>query len=569
MLLFLGSAAAAPGDLDPTFGADGVVETAIGSAAIARAMALQPDGKIVLAGIAYPGGIALARYRPDGRLDPTFGTGGLVTGPDGVVLAVAIQPDGRIVTAGRNNDTDYAMTVTRYLPNGSIDSAFGSGGVAAGPTGDANAVAIQADGKIVVAGDSPDPNMESSNEFTLIRFLSGGTPDPDFGSNGVVLTRVGSSSTASGIALQPDGNIVAGGSGVVGELRMAMARYQPNGHLDPTFGASGVVTDPVAGRFAAATSITLDTAGRVVAAGYADGKVAVARYRTDGSVDRTFGANGSTTVGSGGLEEADAIALQPDGRIVVTGGGANVFALLRFGADGALDSTFGDDGISRKALGVFSGASAVAVEPDGPILAAGYASHANETNFVVARYRVTSPTAIHAEPVVVPYGRRITVAGNATQAEPGTSVELWAKGCYAISERRSSVTTQRADGSWNTRATPRSRTVYRSRIGGDRSEAVIVHVRPRLSIARTSGGVRVRVLFGHELSGEVVVLQRFGRGQWIDLAQRVLTQLGRTRDGVVSGANFRPPRRGRYRALLRQPNPYVCFADAVSRAIRR
>ena len=222
-------------------------------------------------------------------------------------------------------------------------------------------------------------------------------------------------------------------------------------------------------------------------------------------------------MGSGGLDEAEAIALQPDGRIVVTGLGANAFAVMRLGADGGLDSTFGDDGISRKALGVFSGASAVAVQPDGPILAAGYVSHASETNFVLARYRHTSPTAIHAEPVVVPYGRRITVAGNATQAEPGVSVELWAKGCYAVSERRSSVTTQRMDGSWNARATPRSRTVYRSRIGGDRSGAVIVQVRPRVSIARTSGRVRVRVLFGGELSGEVVALQRFESGQWLDV----------------------------------------------------
>ena len=244
MLLFLGSAAAAPGDLDPTFGTGGVVETAIGSAASARAMVLQPDGKIVLAEQCVPGRDSrVARYSPDGRLDPTFGTGGFVTGPEGTALAVAIQPDGRIVTAGRNNNTDYVMTVTRYLPNGNIDSAFGSGGVAARfLPGDANAVAIQADGKILVAGGSPDPNMGSSNEFTLIRFLSGGTPDPDFGSNGVVRTRVGSSDTAWGLALQANGKIVAGGSGGVDELRMAIARYEPNGELDPTFGANGVVT---------------------------------------------------------------------------------------------------------------------------------------------------------------------------------------------------------------------------------------------------------------------------------------------------------------------------------------
>jgi uncharacterized delta-60 repeat protein len=563
-------ALAAPGDLDSSFGMGGFAETAIGSAASARAMALQTDGRIVLAGSAYPGGIALARYTPDGRLDPTFGGGGLVTGPEGTVLAVAIQQDGRIVTAGRNNDTDYVMSLTRYLPNGAIDSTFGSGGIVAGPPGDANAIAIQADGKIVVAGGSPDPDTGSTSEFTLLRFLSGGAPDPDFGSKGAVRTQIGSSSAARGLALQPDGKIVAGGWGGVNELRMAIARYERDGDLDPTFGSDGVATDPVAGRSAAVTRIALDAQGRIVAAGYTGLRMAVARYEPDGRVDRTFGTNGAATLGSGGLQGAGGVALQSDGRIVLVGYGANVFAVVRYLGDGTLDSTFGESGISRSAIGVRSGAEAVAIQPDGRILAAGSASYEGGTYFALARYRVSSPTAIHALREVVSYGARVGIAGTARPPEAGRPVEVFARGCYSASDHRIGVASERSSGDWSAHAKPRSRTAYRARIAGDRSEAVTVQVRPRISVRSARGRVQARVLFGRSLSGEMVALQRFrpAPGRWLDVRLRELARVGKTRRGIISAATFHAQRNGRVRVILRQPNPYACFADAISRAVR-
>ena len=556
-LLLLKPAHAAPGDLDPSFGTGGIVETAIGSAASARSMALQSDGRIVVAGWSYPEGSFVARYLPNGTLDSSFGSGGFVTGPDAWSPMVALQLDGKILVTASET-----FSVRRYLPNGSLDLGFGTGGTASGPTGYSEAVTVQPDGKILLLGrSSQQPGI------TVVRFLAGGTLDPAFGSSGVVQTLIDGAS-ANDIALQPDGKIVVGGSLSFGDRRFALARYEQGGDLDPTFGSGGFVSEPVGGRSAGAQAIALDAFGRVVAAGNADGRVAVARYEPDGSVDRSFGTNGAATVGTGGLGSAEGLALQPDGRIVVTGTGANVFALLRFSPDGSLDPTFGDEGISRKALGVYAGVGALAIQPSGQIVGAGFVARESETHVALARYRVSSPTAIHAEPRVVRYGSRVTVAGTAAQGQAGSSVEIVARDCYAFSDHRAALTTQRTGGNWSAAVTPRSRTAYRARLAGDRSEAVTVQVRPRLSLQNRKG-VTVRVLFGHSLSGESVVLQRGRSGAWIDVRQSELTRLGRARDGVVSGATFRAPPNGRLRAMLRQPNPYACYATAVSRTVTR
>lgn len=559
LVLFLGSAAAAPGDLDPSFGTVGIVETAIGSAAMARSIALQPDGRIVVAGWSYPEGSFIARYMLNGTLDTSFGNGGFVTGLGAAWMPrVALQPDGKILVTASET-----FSVRRYLSNGDLDTGFGAGGTATGPAGSSRAIALQPDGGILVAGSS-----SQQVGITIVRFLADGTLDPAFGSSGVVHTQIDGAS-ANDIALQPDGKIVVGGSMTYGDGRFALARYEQDGDLDPTFGSGGFVTDPVGGRFAGAQAIALDLSGRIVAAGYADGRVAVARYGPGGSVDRSFGTNGAATVGTGGLGGAEGLALQPDGRIVVTGTDANVFALLRFRSDGTLDPTFGDEGISRKALGLFAGLSSLAIQPSGQIVAVGFVSRESETHVALARYRVSSPTAIHAQPLVVRYGSRATVAGAAAQAQAGSRVEIVAQGCYAFSDHRAASTTQRADGNWSAAVTPRSRTAYRARLAGDRSEPVTVQVRPRLSIQRGPKGVAARALFGHSLAGESLVLQRMRSGAWVDVRQNELTRPVRTRDGVVSRATFAAPPSGRVRVMLRQPNPYACYATAVSQAISR
>jgi uncharacterized delta-60 repeat protein len=194
--------AAHPGDLDPSFGTGGTVTTAFGtSGTSAYAIALQGDGKIVAAGgTGLQDAFALARYNPDGSLDKTFGTGGLVmTGINELagVNAVAVQEDGKIVVAGSSGGVQGFFTLARYNPDGRLDKTFGAGGPVFGTSGSANALALQGDGKIVAAGST------ENTTFALVRYNPDGILDGTFGTGGTVTTAFGTSgSSASAVALQ-------------------------------------------------------------------------------------------------------------------------------------------------------------------------------------------------------------------------------------------------------------------------------------------------------------------------------------------------------------------------------
>ena len=567
MVLFFGSAAAAPGDLDPSFGNGGEAEAVISSAAIAEDLAVQPDGKIVVAGSSNYG-LALARFNTDGSLDSGFGSGGTVsgpTGPYGVAFAVAIQADGKILAGGWS--AEGSMAVVRFTASGSVDESFGVGGVAAGPAGVVRGVVVQPDGKIVLAGSGPDPVASAHENVLLLRFDPDGTPDAGFGSNGVVRTRIGADSDAWALALQADDKILVAGRG--GDFRnmMAVARYEPDGQLDPTFGTDGITT---ATPWSAA-SIGVEPDGRIVVAGSADSGLAIMRLRPNGALDASFGSNGIVTIGTGGLRGAWDLALQSDGHIVVGGQGPSVFTLVRLGVGGKVDPSFGQDGISRASFGFWSEARAVALQADGRILAAGFNSHESETHFAVARYRVASPSTIEAAPTVVPYGTRIMLEGRATDARAGASVRMLARNCFELSTKSVGATAEDAGGAWTTSVTPRGRTSYRAEIDGDRSVPVDVQVRPRVTIRRlTRSRVQVRVLYGHSLAGETIELQRFRGSSWGHVRFGALSRLGRVRGGAVSNVTLKTGQRhGAIRAVLDQPNEYACYASAVSRTIHR
>jgi uncharacterized delta-60 repeat protein len=271
------------GSLDPTFGSDGRVITKVGGGGVAFALALQPDGKLVVAGsvngdLSFAHGLttgdqfAIARYTAGGSLDNGFGTGGLVTSAFGLLAAqaqaVVLQPDGKIVAAGAGQvdpNTPPGIVVARYEPDGSLDSSFGSNGVAATPSPAsrqcdgcglyANALAIQADGKLVAAGQS----CTAGCSFALDRYNPDGSLDTSFGTGGRVTTSFGSIDSCSGgggdfanaVALQPDAKIVAVGYSNFGRCSpnydtFALARYEPSGSLDPSFGKAGKVKTSVA-----------------------------------------------------------------------------------------------------------------------------------------------------------------------------------------------------------------------------------------------------------------------------------------------------------------------------------
>jgi uncharacterized delta-60 repeat protein len=382
----------------------GRVTTDFGGLDMARAVVVQPDGKPVVAGLTedfatFVGRIGLARYLPDGRLDPAFGSGGLVTTGGGFSSATALvlEPDGRLVTTARFGSgptTDFALT--RYLPEGRTDPTFGTKGkviTSFGAFAVPNALARQPDGKLVAAGHvEGDPN---TFRLALARYLPDGRLDPTFGTNGKVTTDFGGDGFAFAVAVQADGRLVAAGSsGTTDDADFVLVRYLATGELDTSFGSGGrVVTDFGAGvEEDIAWAVVVQPDGRLVAAGHAGDATAldfaVVRYLPDGRPDPEFGTAGTVTTDLGQVESAKALVLQPDGKLVVAGdtGGplGDDFALARYLPDGSLDPAFGTGGRVTTDFGDLDFAFALALAPDGRLVAAGLAEPGSD--FALARY---------------------------------------------------------------------------------------------------------------------------------------------------------------------------------------
>jgi uncharacterized delta-60 repeat protein len=337
------------------------------------------------------GGPAVALAAP-GDLDPTFGNGGIVItsfGGSDVASAVVVQPDGKLVVAGRTNiagNTVFALA--RYNANGGLDPTFGTGGLVTtdfGSTDQAFAVALQGDGKIVTAG-------RRGSDVIVARHNADGSLDTVFGSNGRVITNFGATEQALALVLQPDGKIVVAGRtnkpAPNGNFDFALARYESGGAVDNTFGTLGLVTTDFGGSVDRAFAMALQPDGKLVVAGDSDANFALARYNSNGSLDPGFGAGGKVITTFGGIDQASAVTLQPDGKIVVAGqtdtGVSIDFALARYMPDGSLDGAFGSGGrVTTNFTGTSDDlGSAVALQSDGKIVVGG----ASNGNFALARY---------------------------------------------------------------------------------------------------------------------------------------------------------------------------------------
>jgi uncharacterized delta-60 repeat protein len=429
MLMFSASeqmAQAAGGDLDPTFGTGGQVTTDFNrSTDIANAVALQPDGKLVVVGQTYTNNdytgedFAVARYNVDGTLDTTFGARGKVKtdfpGLAAVASSVLVQPDGKILVAGGAfpNFTFLGdFELVRYNPDGSLDTSFGNGGIVTtsfpGQGSYAFALALQSDGKIIAAGTdfvnfSSEDN--SDTDFALERYNPDGTPDTTFGNGGQVTTDFdGFNDDVFSILIQADGKLVAVGSAKnpANFYDFALARYLANGTIDTTFGVAGKVrTDFGHAGFDQARSAALQPDGKIVAAGttiFNNGlsePFAVARYNSNGTLDTTFHGDGKLQIDFGSFDQtAYSVFLQPDGKIVTAGypnteSSDSDFLLARLKTNGSLDRTFGIGGKDRTSFGDLNGGAYGAVlQPDGKIVAAGFNATPtrNFAEFALARY---------------------------------------------------------------------------------------------------------------------------------------------------------------------------------------
>ncbi len=397
------NATAQAGTLDTTFSNDGIVTTDYGSLNdFATGIAVQTDGKIVIVGQEQISGsnhqFMVGRYLVNGIIDSTFGTNGQTftnfgNSFDGAT-AVAIQSDGKIVAAGYVAPA-YSFAVARYTSDGILDTTFNSTGKVTTTMGGvgATAIAIQSNGKIVVAGSS-------GLNFGLVRYNTNGIMDTTFGVNGKVTTPFTGYGCAFGVALQPDGKIVAGGTitNIGTGDDFAIARYDSSGILDTTFNASGkFVVDIREDNADEARAMDLQLDGKILLAGYSlntNQDFAIIRVNPVGTLDTTFGISGIQTFNINNTDNyLTCMALQPNGKILMSGinyynaTSTDEILLIRIDANGILDNTFGNAGkVITHINYLYDEAYGIALQSDGKILLTGTAQFSSDVNVAVLRY---------------------------------------------------------------------------------------------------------------------------------------------------------------------------------------
>jgi uncharacterized delta-60 repeat protein len=345
----------------------------------------------------------LLRFNPDGSLDTSFGSGGTASTEignhgDDSLHAIALQPDGKIIAAGdtytvpQDLDWDRDFALVRFNPDGSLDTSFDSDGILTTTIntrdGDVvNSVAVQPDGKIVAAGDTY--LSWNSSDFALARYNPDGSLDTSFDGDGIVITNYKQYDHISDLAIQPDGKlVVAGYAGTHNyDDDCALVRYNSDGSLDTSFGSGGFVTI----NFSEAdndygNSLALQEDGKIVVAGVSNDTgftiFVLARLNPNGSLEKTAGVRYDEEDNS-----ASAVAIEPSGNIIALGSIDKKFGLARFNPDFKLDTSFSDDGILTTSIGDESGGVAIVVLSDGKLLVAGNTSISNGAYFVIARYK--------------------------------------------------------------------------------------------------------------------------------------------------------------------------------------
>jgi uncharacterized delta-60 repeat protein len=401
------------GTLDGTFDADGVVKTNLGAdGATINGMLLGAGYTVVgFAGGYYTDAdVALARYSATGALDPAFDSDGVRFDDFGRAWSeagdVAIQPDGRIVLAGMvSRAASDNFAAVRFLPDGTPDSSFAGNGrleVSAGDlNGQARALLIQADDRIVLGGHGARPG-DASYGFALLRLQIDGSADPGFGDNGIVITPKYISGTVTDLLQQPDGKLIA--AGLYFDLysaHTALARYHTDGRIDSTFGPDGTGIWSSFAQFnedPLGPAVAFQPDGRIVLACEYGGSlpyrdVLLRRLTADGIVDSSFGTNGYVITDLGpGRDTARGIAIRPDGRIVVAGWtemyNVTKAFVLRYLPNGSVDTSFGDDGLVLiDLLGPFQPGAAMAlrIQSDGRIVVAGFGTPEEHADFAAVR----------------------------------------------------------------------------------------------------------------------------------------------------------------------------------------
>jgi uncharacterized delta-60 repeat protein len=412
MALAAPAASAAPGDLDPTFSEDGLASAGFEDESGASAVAVQPSGRIVVAGGRED--FDLAVFKADGTPDTEFSGDGRLTTDFGYeeegANAVVVQPNGKIVAAG---EAGPFFALARYNADGSPDTSFGGGDgkvLTDFPETDfdaANALVLQPNGKLVAAGMAW-PDTDSPQSIALARYESDGSLDEGFGEDedGLVVTSFPESEgdVANAILLRPSGKLVAVGTvhdppNGIGRGEVGLVQYESDGSPDKGFGGGDGMAS--ARSVTQATSAALAPNGEIAVAGGFQSFL-TGRFEADGSVDSGYDGEGALFPGWHGEGRlAYGVAVQKDGRVIAAGtiedenSGEVDYAVARYDTEGANDTSFGEDGmVTTDFEGSNNGARAIALQPDGKIVVAG----GSEEGFGVVRYEGDPPPPSTPEP---------------------------------------------------------------------------------------------------------------------------------------------------------------------------
>jgi uncharacterized delta-60 repeat protein len=441
----------AVGDLDPTFGGGTLVKDIAKANDFAFAVAVQADQKVLVAGRADCGAtgsnFAVQRYNTDGTLDSSFGNAGTVLTDMGSsfdsAYSIAIQADGKIVvggeTTGATTGTDFALV--RYNADGSIDTTFGVNGRVdtdfSGDTDQLASIAITSDGHVVAAGWSM---LNGLPQFAAARYMSTGALDSTFGAGGLSVNEFAAGyGQAKSMAVMSDGSVVVAGIGVdfssFGTDYLAM-KLTPAGVLDSNFGSGGFAVVDLGGDSETAYAVAVQSDGKVVLAGESyDSNTGrddfgVARLTNSGLMDSSFGANGVAFADFGNdFDQASSVAVQLDGKIVVGGiatvGGKSEFGVARFTSAGVLDSSF-KGGQVTVAIGSEASASAMAIDGQGRVVLSGFALN-NQGFYDFATMRIigknnVAPTANAGGSYMVDTGGSVQVNGSSSSDSDGVIV---------------------------------------------------------------------------------------------------------------------------------------------------
>jgi uncharacterized delta-60 repeat protein len=386
-----------PGDLDRSFAGNGIVRTHVdGMDGGSTSVAIDRSHRIVAAGTTNLGapnasGFLLARYKPSGKLDPSFSGDGMrsVAFPDldSSDRAVALGKGGAVTVAGvtcpRFRECKFA--VARLTPNGELDRGFGEAGKVTVQLGRAEAegisMAIDSSGRAVIAGTTL---RSSGGAFALMRLKNDGELDPRFGNDGRVATRVDPDSPVArlgGMAIDSRDRIIAAGD--ASRDRVALVRYAKDGDRNRSFGHSGIAVKNL-DRLGGIDAIAITPRDKIVAAGpYRPNfgrKWVLARFGREGGLNSSFGDRGEAAIDipGPGNAEPNAVALDPRNRIVATG--RPEFSIARFQPNGNLNRSFGHRGTVTKDLNAL--AESVTIDSRNRPVVAGDGG----TRFVVARF---------------------------------------------------------------------------------------------------------------------------------------------------------------------------------------